>query len=200
MGADFCATHTPTPRWREQPVEKITPSNVESVWEEFVLPVVRERVVDLLAHDLERWREELWPVLDDDEEHDDQDATRLLTEALVEHARVVFDVHWLGSLEVGWFLIDNVPNLVTGGMSWGDPPTECYESIALVGEAGIFDDPLDGPEPEPLDTAAAAMRGIAHVLDTVGDPDPTFGVQWNGDTLDAVAEIVRAWKLVEGSA
>jgi hypothetical protein len=39
--------------------------------------------------------------------------------------------------EVSMWRIDDVPYIVTGGMSWGDEPTDAYAVIVAVSELGV---------------------------------------------------------------
>ena len=83
----------------------------------------------------------------------------------------------------GWLLYE------TGGMSWGDPPTDEYDPICLLLEVGIFE-PSCGPRPnievrrEKKDLARL-LRCAAAFMETPGDLDDSGRAHLNEDLLDA---------------
>jgi hypothetical protein len=36
------------------------------------------------------------------------------------------------------------PHYETGGVSWGDSPTDCFDAFIRLGESGILEQPIDG--------------------------------------------------------
>lgn len=42
--------------------------------------------------------------------------------------------------------IDGKLYLITGGMSWGDTPTDSFDAVGLMGDLGVWDEPLDEEE------------------------------------------------------
>lgn len=113
-----------------------------------ILQEIKRRVDKIVPDDdnLERWADpdsfDDWDwdnyhdSDDDDERRDEQVAAyhyrlHMAARALLAHSREVTTIE-----------IDRKYYLASGGMSWGDPPTDAYDSIALVDEAGIFDDPF----------------------------------------------------------
>ena len=43
-----------------------------------------------------------------------------------------FDGYEYGSRETGVFYFRDIPFLITGGMSWGDDPSDIYEAMSVV--------------------------------------------------------------------
>lgn len=47
--------------------------------------------------------------------------------------------------QTSWLCLDDKWYIMSGGLSWGDAPTEACEPIWFVHELGLFDDPFPRP-------------------------------------------------------
>ena len=54
--------------------------------------------------------------------------------------------------------IDGRPYLASGGLSWGDPPTDSYEVILLTDELALWETPIDAAE------IVGALNHLAHPM------------------------------------
>jgi len=94
-----------------------------------------DRVVDQLSDErLDRvWGLQTGDAPENDEDRKDEDrkAVRLFLKEAV-------DVACSDRRDLGWFQdSDDQYWLITGGMSWGDDPTDAYQYIMAIAESGI---------------------------------------------------------------
>jgi len=108
MGADFCWAMTPMELTKEQAIDK-----AHALGKEFVL----DNLDGYFGIECETYEE----------------AVEWLVSAIEETYLVYRD----GSRQSGVQTIDGVDYLITGGMSWGDDPTDFLQSVSIVSTFGL---------------------------------------------------------------
>lgn len=130
MGADFVFAAAPAPRWDDDELIK-QPTNEELAW---LREAIAARIVwtEASVEDAECY---FYDADDGSIEH----ATDLALDALVDLVAT-----WHDRRDIGWLSTgdDREPWMVTGGMTWGDDPTDSYAVIAFACSVGVFDEPF----------------------------------------------------------
>lgn len=133
MGADFVFSAAPAPRWDDEELIK-QPTETEIAW-------VRQTIVGRIVWN-EATVENAECYFYDADDGSIKNARRLAVDALVNLVETWHDRRDLGWLSTG---DDREPWIVTGGMTWGDDPTDSYAVVAFACEAGVFDEPFVRP-------------------------------------------------------
>ena len=130
MGADFCWAAVKAPI--DQHGELLTTTEKGGVITQIVerlhsIESINDYINDSLGYELE----------------DDADTTPF--DYVVEQVALFID-NWQTSREVGWgtFESDRLW-LITGGMTWGDPPSEHFSIMSFIGATNIFEEPFTTP-------------------------------------------------------
>lgn len=135
MGADFVFSAAPAPRWDDEELIK-QPTETEIMW-------VREEIIRRIVWTEANVENAVCYFADfGDYEGSDQEAGALAVDALVNLVEM-----WHDRRDIGWLSTgdDREPWIVTGGMTWGDDPTDSYAVIAFACETGVFDEPFVRP-------------------------------------------------------
>lgn len=141
MGADFLCAWTDAPRAEGRPW--LTPDDWDAV-----KPQIDARIEAVLddEHHLSELIDWTYCAAMEDPPEDDEASMATARERarsqLAEWCKDVFYVCTEGSRDASSITIDGRTVLVTGGMSWGDTPTDCFDAVAYVGGFGIYKEPL----------------------------------------------------------
>jgi predicted proteasome-type protease len=100
-----------------------------------------------------------------------------------EHLKAMIDELFTDTNESFVTVHDERPYLQTGGMSWGEPPTDCFGPLVTLSITGITDKPIDGQRFTPPRLHAALK---AYAL--------SIGLPLNAT---AVGRAIDAWEKVQ---
>lgn len=149
MGADMIITITKEPKLSEEAVawcdaRSLVADDRNTL--ELRALLLRVEQLPVTAQDTGDW----WHLLPDIDDEDDPSAVDALRGIL---AQAVTDLHGYRR-DVTSFLIDGTWWMATGGLSWGDTPTDAYDLICLVEGFGVYEEQISPTELE----AASALR------------------------------------------
>ena len=132
MGADLIITYTRAPHFA---------TGEEHVPHEIAARVGLARIakLDLSQFDLDEAALNFGILEDSDY---DEMFYAVIREALV---RIVTS-HIAGRRDVVELQVDGKHYWFTGGMSWGDTPTDSFDEVDLIGIVGLFDQPITAAE------------------------------------------------------
>lgn len=109
MGADFMYAYTPIRGGRSEWIEIAKSAEVSDLRD-----ILEDRIMDYLVEDME-----------------DEEQVRA---AFVDAINTVWDAIENRNREVARIQIDGETCLITGGMSWGETPTDIFDPIVLYAE------------------------------------------------------------------
>lgn len=138
MGADFIFAIATTPYYEDNTPVRSTE------WED-IEPQIRQRIQEMRDRDgfdyiadleyvYQDWYEELTTTASGDELND-ACAAHLLNDA-----EEYFQ--WTFSRQVGELDYNGKRTIITGGLSHGDDPTDCFRIVNFIGQIGLFDEPF----------------------------------------------------------
>lgn len=103
---------------------------------------VLRRAMYARAQTLDYLIDEIEDVFHWHEDFDFDEAERYTTDDMHKWMRDTIDLYFEHDREVTGFQIDGVWYMASGGMSWGDPPTEAFDAIGVFAEYKFFDRPF----------------------------------------------------------
>jgi len=116
MGADFIVAMVPMRKTQDEAIAKLKAMDAETLLH--VLSYYHARDFD-----------------EDTDEQEYAEAIEFVTAKIDE----VYGYYKHGSRETDVHKIDGTDWLITGGMSWGDDPTDAYESVSVIASLGLTD-------------------------------------------------------------
>lgn len=162
MGADLMLTYVPVPQWRwYEPAQvaglnRVKSKEVVNIWDwakqEVGKPLplteegalIRAAVQARIAALTDEQITDAWA-----------DATGGDVEDMTEDPRAYllecFDAVTIGGRDIALMRVEDRQYYFTGGMSWGDNPTDAYDKVNLLGCAVLLDKPFgfDPSDPHP---------------------------------------------------
>ena len=126
MGADFLLYDLPIQVFREEALARLHAMD-------------RERLVSVLFDNgPSEWNEDFdeWVERVDENEQELRERAVKYVEGLLDWVYGVADGS-VRSREIDWRIVDGYKWLFTGGMSWGDPPTDASETFRLLRELDL---------------------------------------------------------------
>lgn len=138
MGADMILTGCPAPVDRnEQPITTATPEFIEALYERLrSINTANPKSLPLYVDDAENG----WvPSLTDPE------VLTSIVDVVAKDIIAVVNEWWEDRRDLTWRTNGDNPRLwiYTGGMTWGDPPTDSYAIIEFIDFLDVFIDPFD---------------------------------------------------------
>jgi len=149
MGADLLLTYAPVPRWRWKEPGKVAglsyvqSREVVNIWDwsqgepprltedgALVRAGVQARIAELPDQRLaDAWDEATGCDIADEENPR-------------EYLLRCFDDVTVGGRDIAVMQIEGKRYYFTGGMSWGDDPTDSYQKVSLLSSTGLLDEPF----------------------------------------------------------
>lgn len=140
MGADMLIALAPMP-FRRAPNGSNVPVDLSHV-----IGFIRRQRIDRIPHDvmLDGLAETYLDFVDneaivDDGELDEEDERTLLCATREALHRFHTELYDEGRRDVAYAAFAGRPYYTTGGMSWGDSPTDAFDLIGFTGRVGLWD-------------------------------------------------------------